>query len=195
MVRQIPPSVEDVPWLLVARGCAHATSCRVSKELDVELRVGGWLDAMADLGDDDAGVIRIEHELARERRFDDVSQRPGDYVDRSPHAGLRRMIRTKPRGCGRGREVGRALVRDERAGQLEAIAERALELDAEPAGATLFGHDPRPREERRMMPDVLVVAAAQLRDPVAGVVAMKAFDRAQHFSCRVRAAVRADRAR
>jgi len=65
-------------------------------------------------------------------------------------------------------------------GGLAPIAANAVELAAEPAVAALGRHGPRPELKRRLVPDVLAVAARELGDPVTGVVPMEPDDRALH---------------
>ena len=61
-----------------------------------------------------------------------------------------------------------------------AITSNTLQLDADEARASLFGRHPFSDLPRRIVPDVLVVAALQLGHPVAFFVVMIAGDPALH---------------
>jgi hypothetical protein len=73
---------------------------------------------------------------------------------------------------------------DEPLGELEAVAERALERRPEATGSTGAGGGPLPGPDRRTMADVLAVEARQLGDPVALVVLVEPLDPALHRQTR-----------
>ena len=62
------------------------------------------------------------------------------------------------------------------------VAQHAVQHLAEPGAASCFGEHPWAHLPGRIVPDVLVVATGQLRDPVALVVLMKARDGLLHDS-------------
>jgi hypothetical protein len=76
-----------------------------------------------------------------------------------------------------GAAVGTQQVR-ETGGLAALFAEPAAERCPEPFATAVGLEDPRPLVERRLMTDVLLVAAGELRDPVAALVLVVADDRA-----------------
>ena len=68
--------------------------------------------------------------------------------------------------------------RSEPVGQLGSVAQRTVQLCADPSGPTGFVENPAPILERGPVPDVLIVDARQLGDPVPYVVLVKPDDRA-----------------
>ncbi len=62
------------------------------------------------------------------------------------------------------------------------IAQDAVQHLSEACAASLVGEHPRSHLPWWVVPDVLVMAAGQLRDPVALIVLMKACDRLLHDS-------------
>ena len=60
------------------------------------------------------------------------------------------------------------------------VAQHTVQDLAEPRAAALFGQHPRADLPRRVVPNMLVVTARQLGDPVVLIVLMKACDRLLH---------------
>lgn len=69
------------------------------------------------------------------------------------------------------------------------VAQAAFERRPEPSSPAVRVDDPRPQLERRLVAHVLLMAAGELRDPVAVRVSVVADDRALH-GARVRRAAR-----
>jgi hypothetical protein len=98
---------------------------RVAIELDEEPDIPVGDNAMSDLGNDHALSYSVENVLAREWRFDDVSQTTGENMDPSPDPGLGGMVLSKPVWDRVLIELTCSLVGDVAGGHFEAIAEDA----------------------------------------------------------------------
>lgn len=65
-------------------------------------------------------------------------------------------------------------------GSFAALATHALQFDAQPAAATLFGSHPHAVDERRVVPHMLAVPTRQHSDPMTLAVLLETDDPRPH---------------
>src|SRR5262245_21526570 len=111
---------------------------------------------MRDRRSDDPWMVGPEVDRRCARR--DVIAEPALFHhDPRPDARLGRVVLAETRRDGlRGERVG-AFVRHEAGGNLERVAADAVEVLAEARVPAVFGRDPRPLDERRVVTDVLAM--------------------------------------
>src|SRR5262245_15787056 len=100
--------------------------------------------------------------------------------DPGPDAGLGRVLAPQARRNRALVELGRTLVALEALRELQSIAAHAGQLRADHRVAAGPCLRPRPQKERRIVSNVLAVAAVELGDPVARGVEMVSRDRPVH---------------
>jgi hypothetical protein len=95
------------------------------------------------------------------------SPRPVSDLMRALQPGGERLVVERPRGSDHAQAGG----------ELGPVAEGTLDVRPDPLPPSVLRQDPRPVDERRTVPDVLLVQAGELGDPVPSLVLVKAGDR------------------
>ena len=148
---------------------ARSGRCRNSTKKRTGPAGSTWCDASGATTPGCSGVERdVDAELGAS-----VPQRARGHDDPGPDARCGHMpcaeaVRYRVLG-----ELGRARERHARVRQLEPVAAHAVELLAKTAGAARGCDRPRSAHERRIVPHMLAMAAAEQGGPVARLVARK----------------------